>query len=535
MEKGKIEWNERPIVRVEATVMVRGELGWTPHLGAGHSKVAVYESMPRTDYRLYGYRIQDKEVTLDTLIPPQMIFVRASAIFHHWVIGQERMGLAFNGTADARSFDRGIRVALENLDKPRNMSSGSSTCSRTSEEASPTSVTSFTILNSADVKEDSTTRVKKLSTSSSHNSTPSATSPHPASCPRPSASISLPAFRQPATSTSSLSWHRPSSSRLQRRHSSSVPGHPQRASPTPPSPTTVLPGDHAPRLQTNTTKSKATDPAKDVVTPSVKDATSTAQRHAANTSRRHRIRQRESTQGRHKSWRTKTPNLDILERQRDLQPPKPNSYVQIPSATPSPFSTRPGASLPTHCRSLRTSEDLRNKYASHRYTPQLQRTPYHDYRYHGMKSADDCLMEQHKTTLFHTSPSFGSYTDPIKPPASTKSSERGGRRKEDLGERTRCRYCQVLYNRERNPAGSCPAAPVNTCPCFTRCSNCLPGTDENTRVWTHRRWCIFAIVSIFIPCLCLYPILKNCHRCGAVCHCCGGKHKPMPLQTEART
>lgn len=57
------------------------------------------------------------QITLDSLIPCHMPFVKANAIFHHWMIGTQRMGLAFNGTADARSFDRGIRVALENLDK----------------------------------------------------------------------------------------------------------------------------------------------------------------------------------------------------------------------------------------------------------------------------------------------------------------------------------------------------------------------------------------------------------------------------------
>ena len=57
------------------------------------------------------------QVTLDSLIPPRMLFVKASDIFHHWTIGDQRMGLAFHGTVDARSFDRGIRVALENLEK----------------------------------------------------------------------------------------------------------------------------------------------------------------------------------------------------------------------------------------------------------------------------------------------------------------------------------------------------------------------------------------------------------------------------------
>lgn len=46
-----------------------------------------------------------------------MVFTVATPIFHHWVIGDQRMGLSFNGTADARAFNRGIRVALENLEK----------------------------------------------------------------------------------------------------------------------------------------------------------------------------------------------------------------------------------------------------------------------------------------------------------------------------------------------------------------------------------------------------------------------------------
>ena len=46
-----------------------------------------------------------------------MAFTKASPIFHHWKIGDQRMGLTFSCTADGRSFDRGIRVALENLEK----------------------------------------------------------------------------------------------------------------------------------------------------------------------------------------------------------------------------------------------------------------------------------------------------------------------------------------------------------------------------------------------------------------------------------
>jgi len=55
--------SERPIVRVEATVMIRGEDGFTPHLGYGNSRIAIYESLTRTEYLLYAYKIQDKKVS----------------------------------------------------------------------------------------------------------------------------------------------------------------------------------------------------------------------------------------------------------------------------------------------------------------------------------------------------------------------------------------------------------------------------------------------------------------------------------------
>ena len=67
------------------------------------------------------FDVSPLQVTLDTIIPVKMPFTRASAIFHHWVVDGLKLGLAFNGTADARSFDRGIRVALENLDKSKNL------------------------------------------------------------------------------------------------------------------------------------------------------------------------------------------------------------------------------------------------------------------------------------------------------------------------------------------------------------------------------------------------------------------------------
>jgi len=43
--------------------MTRDDLGWSPHLGPGYSKVAIYENASRTEYRLYGFRMHDKTVS----------------------------------------------------------------------------------------------------------------------------------------------------------------------------------------------------------------------------------------------------------------------------------------------------------------------------------------------------------------------------------------------------------------------------------------------------------------------------------------
>lgn len=35
--------------------------------------------------------------------------------FHHWHTGECRYGLTFQTAADARAFDRGVRIAIEEL------------------------------------------------------------------------------------------------------------------------------------------------------------------------------------------------------------------------------------------------------------------------------------------------------------------------------------------------------------------------------------------------------------------------------------
>lgn len=58
--------SDRPVVRVLGTVMTRHDTlgGWLPYLNGGQSKIGIHESMDKRRYRIYGWRISDKKVTL---------------------------------------------------------------------------------------------------------------------------------------------------------------------------------------------------------------------------------------------------------------------------------------------------------------------------------------------------------------------------------------------------------------------------------------------------------------------------------------
>ncbi|KAL6111082.1 spred2 [Pungitius sinensis] len=120
---------------------------------------------------------------------------------------------------------------------------------------------------------------------------------------------------------------------------------------------------------------------------------------------------------------------------------------------------------------------------------------------------------------------------------------RGKRRKED-GERSRCVYCQDMFNHEDNGRGRCQEAPDPVQTCIRRVSfmwcadsllyHCMSDTegdysdpcscdaaDERFCL----RWSALVGLSLLAPCMCCYAPLRACHRCGVACRCCGGKHK----------
>uniref|UniRef100_A0A3Q3EEQ4 Sprouty related EVH1 domain containing 2a n=1 Tax=Labrus bergylta TaxID=56723 RepID=A0A3Q3EEQ4_9LABR len=105
---------------------------------------------------------------------------------------------------------------------------------------------------------------------------------------------------------------------------------------------------------------------------------------------------------------------------------------------------------------------------------------------------------------------------------------KGKRRKED-GERSRCVYCQDMFNHEDNGRGRCQEAPDPIQTCIRRVSF---------------MWCADSLLYHCMsdpegdysdPCSCDTSDERFCLRwtaacyrcCGVACHCCGGKHKAV--------
>lgn len=52
---------------------------------------------------------------LDCPLRKDLVYTIATPTFHHWKVEDRRCGLSFQGPAEARAFDRGVRKAIEDL------------------------------------------------------------------------------------------------------------------------------------------------------------------------------------------------------------------------------------------------------------------------------------------------------------------------------------------------------------------------------------------------------------------------------------
>ncbi|XP_042207254.1 sprouty-related, EVH1 domain-containing protein 1-like isoform X4 [Homarus americanus] len=113
------------LVRVRAQVMMRDDStgGWLPLGGGGLSNVSVRKRVTQPDlddptkheYLIYGKRISDQHVVLSCTIKKDFEYNKVMPTFHHWKTGDKKFGLTFQTAADARAFDKGVRMAVEDL------------------------------------------------------------------------------------------------------------------------------------------------------------------------------------------------------------------------------------------------------------------------------------------------------------------------------------------------------------------------------------------------------------------------------------
>ena len=149
---------------------------------------------------------------------------------------------------------------------------------------------------------------------------------------------------------------------------------------------------------------------------------------------------------------------------------------------------------------------------------------------------------------------------PPLPPSSTSSSRRGPSRPSrerpvaevptETVARPRCLYCDEPFDLASNRRGACRDAPDRGADCVDRASclccaravvyHCLepadnvsPSADDRDPcacdgglggVRRCRRWTALSLLSVVVPCLCLYWPLAACHRCAVRVGCCGGRH-----------
>ena len=55
------------------------------------------------------------KVVLQCTIKKDFEYNKVMPTFHHWKTGNKKFGLTFQTAADARAFDKGVRLAIEDL------------------------------------------------------------------------------------------------------------------------------------------------------------------------------------------------------------------------------------------------------------------------------------------------------------------------------------------------------------------------------------------------------------------------------------
>ncbi|XP_067875314.1 sprouty-related, EVH1 domain-containing protein 1-like [Heterodontus francisci] len=119
---GDLCFSNSYVVRVRAVVMTRDDSsgGWVPLGGAGLShvmicKVAHSDESSQNSFLIRGERLRDQAMILECGLKKDLIYNKVNPIFHHWKVDDDKFGLTFQSPADAVTFERSIKNAIEEL------------------------------------------------------------------------------------------------------------------------------------------------------------------------------------------------------------------------------------------------------------------------------------------------------------------------------------------------------------------------------------------------------------------------------------
>ncbi|KAK3858874.1 hypothetical protein Pcinc_034970 [Petrolisthes cinctipes] len=521
------------LVRVRAQVMMRDDStgGWVPMGGGGLSNVSVRRRVtqpdrddPKHEYLIYGKRISDQSVVLSCTIKKDFEYNKVMPTFHHWKTGDMKFGLTFQTAADARAFDHGVRMAVDDLLDEKKHNKGEQRKTTAVDSSWPWSPRERRGLNDfpsyrhglnidVDVGDDNVfmtvTLPVDLDGSSSGSVTTCSSSRHNTPTATPLTTPDHPPHPHPHHPPHPHPHH-----------------HPHHHYPLPPG--GVRGGNGV--TTSNTSPSSTTS---NLVTTVAGSTTAPPQpQHPP-----------------------PHPNHHYYHHlHRITFPPRPRPalpYNNNPPDKPLDLDCglKSGSPLDTHPDQDKT--DVPGDTDSYvQFDREHPAGVLHDYSYpvvpglKGEKRGSITSIKKHQQLDVRT-PSH--QMPPVLP---SKRQARGDKKKPRRSNiKARCRHCQEMFTSDRNPRGSCEYAPdcvrtaIDRLTCIT-CAQCMlyhcmsdaegdfaqhacecGGPGGTTGASCSRRWLGLTLLSLIVPCLWCYPPLRACRRCAVSCGLCGGRHE----------
>jgi len=493
------------LVRVRAQVMMREDStgGWVPLGGGGLSHVALrkrkihHEDDPpcKHEYVISGKRINDQKLVMSCTIKRDFQYNRVMPTFHHWKTGNLKYGLTFQTAADARAFDKAVKIAVDDLLSEHTVACphkhGMLSHSHNNGLSSPVSLTVGQL--NKDVEEDEVFMQLELplerdSGSGSGESSPTSPASHhsPGLESETHGKLSFPNLHRSRTITGAPS-------RVRGSRSPGLPG----GEPGP------LGDNIYEWLQTNNKISEE----------DLEDKLDNMKEHSDN-------------KYLEKEFVSLTYNISMARDHKRSSGPR---YVELPGED-SVFGDIYGGSEAYVKFDILPVEEAQYHY------PNL------DTAMKGIGQKSELSSDPPGGRLKLPSPTLSKKKEKEK---KNKKYKKDQKRPQARLLQERCVHCHELFSQSEAGPGSCQYAPdlvkqgIECMSCLA-CAKCLLYhchyedenftdddicTCDNTDGHLGKRWLGLSLLAVLVPCLCLYPLLTACHGCGRACKMCGGRHQ----------